>query len=202
MRGKIKGRAAREVFSGGEPYPYLERRTRAGELSTICSRAARESRSAASCACIGGTHRPPRERLASSLADRHPHACFPGRSRTAVLRLGGHQGSGSWVGKRASGPERRGCGPTSLVPFPPRRAEENSRGRRGFQPRNRPASPSLPAGANSRVTPVLARSHSRAPARADRTCSPSWQKSVGNSVLRVEKDSGEFYRFKISSYRE
>lgn len=183
-RRKAKGRD--EVFSDGRnrrvSYPYLERRARAGGLSTICSRAARESRSAASCARTGGTHRPPRERLARvrwPTVTRAP--VFPIALSRCCSPSGRTPESGSRIGK--GHPDLNGVGAVQLaVSFPSSPGEQNSRGHRGFQSRNRPASPSLPAGANSRVTPVLARSHSRAPVRANRTCSPSWRESAENSI--------------------
>lgn len=138
--------------------------TRAGGLSTICSRTARESRSAASCAHTGGSRIGIRQRdsRASSLADRHPRAPVFQIARVWSPDCSSKSDSGKadiwiWIVQRLrlASPRRR------------------TRASTGFQSRNRPASPSQPAGANSRVTPVLAANHSRAPARTDRTCSPS-----------------------------
>jgi len=153
-----------------ELYPYLERRD---ESRWALDDLLESSERVPVCRLLC-SHRPPRERLA--------RVRWPTVTRAPVFPIALALLFSIWADtrfwrlsrKRAPAPVRCGCGITRPVLFPSCRPEENSHGHHGFQSRNRPASPNLPAGANSRVTPVLAWNHSRAPARADRTCSPSW----------------------------
>lgn len=145
----------------------------------------RESRSAASCARTGLLREKESCSCSSSLADRHPRTRFS-RSLSCADRARRFPKGWAWIlesgsRKRAPGPDkRRRCDPIAL-----RRSKRRKPGAlavREIDPRH-PAN--QPAGANSRVTPVLALSHSRTTARVGRTCSPNRQESMKSCAWKV-----------------
>lgn len=181
--------------SAEESHPYLGiYRTRTGGLSAICSRAMRESRSAASCARTGLLRE--RESCSCEFVGRPSpaHARFPDRSPALITGLWKLSvNSGNRIGKGHLDPINVDADPIAL-----RRSKRRKPGAlavREIDPRH-PAN--QPAGANSRVTPVLALSHSRTTARVGRTCSPNRQESMKNCVWKVSRilDDSSAEKFK------